>query len=125
MPEEYGLPSAGLSGGWYVGGGTGINQGGIDNLLQFSDTLSFIAGSHTWKFGADVRSVRFDQRLGLSNNGAFTFDDRYTGSPVADFLLGYPTQMTAQIGLGVGRWRCTSWKATRLPMTGRLLRDLL
>lgn len=109
VPEEYGLPGVGLSGGWYVGGGTGINQGGIDNVFQFSDSVSVIRGSHTLKFGPDIRYIRFDQRLGLNNNGTFSFDDRYTGNPVSDFLLGHPASMTAQIGLGVGRWRSRSW----------------
>ncbi|HUS05173.1 MAG TPA: TonB-dependent receptor [Bryobacteraceae bacterium] len=108
VPEEYGLPGVSLSGGIYVGGGAGINQGGIDNLFQFSDSMSWVRGSHTYKFGADIRRVRFDQRLGLSNNGAFSFDDRYTGNSISDFLLGNPASMTAQIGLGVGRWRSNS-----------------
>ncbi len=120
VPEEYGLPGAGLSGGFYVGGGTGINQGGVDNLFQFSDTVNLVSGKHTWRFGADFRYIRFDQRLGLSNNGSFSFDDRYTGSPVGDYLLGHFNTATAQIGLGVGRWRSRStslfvaddWKIT-------------
>ena len=127
VPEEYGLPGVGLSGGWYVGGGTGINQGGIDNLFQFSDSLSWIRHSHTLKFGADIRYVRFDERLGLSNNGAFTFDDRYTGNPVSDFLLGNTAAMTAQIGLGVGRWRSNSWNffiADDWKITSRLTLNL-
>ena len=121
VPEEYGLPSVALAGGWYVGGGTGINQGGLDNIFQFSDTVSLIRSSHTLKFGADIRHVRFDQRLGLNNNGSFTFDDRYTGNPVSDFLLGHPAQMTAQIGLGVGRWR-SNRGTSLLRTTGRLRR---
>jgi outer membrane receptor protein involved in Fe transport len=108
VPAEYGLPSASVTGGYYVGGGTGINQGGIDNLFQFSDTLSLVQGKHTWKFGADIRYVRFDERLGLNNNGGFTFDGRYTGSSVGDFLLGNFSAATAQIGLGVGLWRSHS-----------------
>ena len=109
VPEEYGLPGVGLSGGYYVGGGTGINQGGIDNLFQFSDTISLVRGPHTLKAGADIRYLRFDQRLGLSNNGAFSFDDRYSGHPLGDYLLGFPSQATAQIGLGRGRWRQKSF----------------
>ncbi len=120
VPEEYGLPAVGLSGGFYVGGGTGINQGGTDNLFQFSDTINWVRGKHTWRFGTDIRYVRFDQRLGLSNNGSFSFDDRYTGSPVGDYLLGHFNNATAQIGLGVGLWRSKSlnffvaddWKLT-------------
>lgn len=105
---EYGLPSVSVSGGYYVGGGAGINQGGLDSLPQFNDTLSWVHGRQTFKFGADIRLIRFDQRLGLSNNGSFTFDGRYTGSSVADFLLGDTSAMTAQIGLGVGHWRSKS-----------------
>ena len=107
--------------------GLGINQGGIDNLFQFSDSLSWIRHSHTLKFGADIRYVRFDERLGLSNNGAFTFDDRYTGNPVSDFLLGNTAAMTAQIGLGVGRWRSNSWNffvADDWKITSRLTLNL-
>ena len=36
------------------------------------------------------------------------FDGRYTGNPVGDFLLGDIASATAQIGLGVGRWRSHS-----------------
>ncbi|MDX1983521.1 MAG: TonB-dependent receptor, partial [Bryobacteraceae bacterium] len=120
IPDEYGLPGVGVAGGFYVGGGTGINQGGVDNLFQFSDTLSWVRGKHTWKFGTDIRYIRFDQRLGLSNNGSFNFDDRYTGNSVGDFLLGSFNAASAQIGLGQGLWRSTSlnffvaddWKVT-------------
>jgi outer membrane receptor protein involved in Fe transport len=120
VPEEYGMPGVGLSGGYYVAGGSGINQGGYDNLFQFSDTLSWVRGAHSLKFGADVRALLFDERLGLSNNGSFTFDGRYTGNSVSDFLLGNPAAMSAQIGLGQGRWRSKSlnffvaddWKVT-------------
>lgn len=109
VPEEYGLPGVALSGGYYVGGGAGINQGGLDNLFQFSDTISLVRGSHTFKAGTDIRYLRFNQRLGLSNNGAFNFDDRYTGHPLGDYLLGFNSQATAQIGFGVGRWRQQSY----------------
>jgi outer membrane receptor protein involved in Fe transport len=120
VPEEYGMPGVGLAGGYSVGGGSGINQGGYDNLFQFSDTLSWVRGSHSLKFGADIRVLKFDERLGLSNNGSFTFDGRYTGNSVSDFLLGNPAAMSAQIGLGVGLWRQKSlnffvaddWKIT-------------
>ena len=108
VPAEYGLPGVTLSGGYYAGGGTGINQGGVDNLAQFSDTLSWIKNRHHLSFGADIRIIHFDERLGLSNNGAFTFDGRYTGSSVADFLLGNFASASAQIGLGQGLWRSKS-----------------
>jgi hypothetical protein len=120
VPAEYGLPGVSLTGGYYAGGGTGINQGGVDNLAQFSDTLTWVKDRHSLAFGADIRILHFDERLGLSNNGAFTFDGRYTGSSVADFLLGNFASANAQIGLGQGLWRSKSlnffvqdnWKVT-------------
>ncbi|HZT34054.1 MAG TPA: TonB-dependent receptor [Bryobacteraceae bacterium] len=120
VPAEYGLPGVTVSGGYYVGGGTGINQGGVDNLAQFSDTLSWVRNRHNLSFGADIRIIHFDERLGLNNNGAFTFTGQYTGSPVADFLLGDLASASAQIGLGEGLWRSKSlnffveddWKVT-------------
>jgi hypothetical protein len=108
VPAEYGLPGVSVTGGYYVGGGTGINQGGVDNLAQFSDTLSWTRNRHNLSFGTDIRIIHFDERLGLSNNGAFTFDGRYTGSSVADFLLGELASATAQIGLGEGLWHSKS-----------------
>lgn len=108
VPEEYGLPSVGVTGGWYVGGGVAINQGTSDDLWQFSNTLSWVAGRHTVKFGADIRQVYPTQRLGLRNNGGFTFDGRYTGKSVGDFLLGYTSAQRAQIGLGKALWRTRS-----------------
>jgi hypothetical protein len=127
VPEEYGLPSPGVTGGWYVGGGTGINQGGIDNLFQFSDTFNVVKRSHTFKFGADIRYSRFDERLGLNNNGSFTFDGRYSGNSVGDFLLGFPAAANAQIGLGVGHWRSRSFNfffADDWKITSRLTLNL-
>jgi hypothetical protein len=67
VPAEYGLPNVAVTGGYYVGGGTTINQGGVDHLSQFSDTLSWVKGSHTLSSGADIRIIHFDERLGLSN----------------------------------------------------------
>ena len=109
VPEEYGLPSVGVAGGWYVGGGTGVNQGTADDLFQFSDTLSVVRGKHTIKAGADIRVIFPTQRLGLSNNGSFSFDGRYSGQPVGDFLLGHTSAQSAQIGLGQARWRTQSY----------------
>src|SRR5439155_5714320 len=77
-------------------------------------------GEHSLKSATAFRVIPFDERLGLSNNGSFTFDGRYTGNSVGDFLLGNPAAASAQIGLGQGRWRQKSlnffvaddWKIT-------------
>ncbi len=108
VPAEFGLPNFGVTG--FAGlGGTGINQGGIDNVYQFSDEMSWSHGRHGLSFGADIRRIQFQERLGLNNNGTFSFDGRYSGNSLADFLLGTIANATAQQGLGIANWRSTSY----------------
>lgn len=58
-------------------------------IIQFTDTLSWQKGKHFLKFGADFarRYVTFDQAR--QPRGQFSFDGSYTGSALADFMLGY------------------------------------
>jgi hypothetical protein len=101
VPSDfYGLPNVTLSNGYFVGGGAIGKSGGIDNLAQFTDTVTWSRGRHGIRFGADVRLIRWDFRGGTSTNGSFNFDGRYTGNAVSDFLLGYPASSTAQLGVG-------------------------
>lgn len=120
VPAEFGLPNFGIAG--FSGlGGTGVNQGGLENLFQYTDEVTWSRGRHELMFGADIRRIQFQQRLGLNNNGTFTFDGRYTGNPLGDFLLGTLASATAQQGLAIANWRTTSsafyaednFKATR------------
>ena len=60
---------------------------------QWNDNLTWIKGRHTLKFGGDARRLRAQTALtftGSDNYGTFAFDGRYSGSDVADFLLGIP-----------------------------------
>jgi hypothetical protein len=127
VPAEYGLPSFSVTQGYTLGGGGGINQGGIDNLYQISDTLSLNRGRHNISLGVDFRAVQFQLRLGLNNNGAISYDGRYSGSSVADFLLGYVSSATAQMGLGLANWRSKStnlFLADDIKLTPRLTLNL-
>ena len=94
LPEEYGPPSITVSGpdGVYnmydlqrqIGPRIRSNS-----ISPFTDTLSWQKGRHFLKFGGelDYRGVTFGQAR--APRGQFTFDGTYTGSAVADFLLGY------------------------------------
>jgi hypothetical protein len=55
----------------------------------FTDTLSWQRGRHFLKIGAELdrRGVTFQQAR--APRGAFGFDGTYTGSALADFMLGY------------------------------------
>ena len=71
----------------------------IANIFDYSDTLSWIRGKHSLKFGADIQRIQAT----LTNSqddprGIFNFNGNYTsnqgaagtGNPFASFLLGDP-----------------------------------
>lgn len=93
-PKYYGPPSIGISG---PEGGFSVydlqRQIGprdrSNQIFQFVDNLSWQRGKHFLKFGADIedRNITFDQAR--DPRGSMTFDGTYTGSALADFVLGY------------------------------------
>lgn len=93
-PKYFGPPSIGISGpeGAFsvfdiqrqIGPRDRANQ-----IFQFVDTLSWQRGKHFLKIGADIekRNITFDQAR--DPRGSMTFNGIYTGSALADFMLGY------------------------------------
>ena len=45
----------------------------VGNTFQWSDNLSWVKGSHTFKFGGDIRRQRFDQTLYYNVNGLYSY----------------------------------------------------
>jgi hypothetical protein len=66
-----------------------------DGHAQVSDSLSWIAGKHSFKFGGQYVNW-FDNRYLTSNAalfGNYSFSGQYTGNAYADFLLGLPSSV--------------------------------
>ncbi len=94
LPEEYGPPTITLNGpdGVYnmydlqrqIGPRVRSNS-----IAPITDVFSWQKGRHFLKFDAEVdrRGVTFGQAR--APRGSFSFDGTYTGSALADFLLGY------------------------------------
>jgi Carboxypeptidase regulatory-like domain len=94
LPEEYGPPTISLNGpdGVYnmydlqrqIGPRVRSNS-----IAPVTDVFSWQKGRHFLKFDAEVdrRGVTFGQAR--APRGSFSFDGTYTGSAMADFLLGY------------------------------------
>jgi hypothetical protein len=66
---------------------------------EYDDTLIWIKGNHTFKFGTDIQTLEAITPLGFNgsdNYGTYTFTDgngsqgAFTGVDFADFLLGIP-----------------------------------
>jgi hypothetical protein len=69
-----GLPFVDVAGGFNIGNGWEGELPQVGNSFQFSDNLSWVKGTHTIKYGADVRRSRFDQTLYYNVNGYATFN---------------------------------------------------
>ncbi|MBV8905889.1 MAG: TonB-dependent receptor, partial [Acidobacteriia bacterium] len=108
-----GLPQIIVSGAFEFGGINNFPQGRGDNTVVASDTLSWVRGSHTIKFGGEVRRAN-------SDNFAFT-PGTFTFPSVNAFLADQATGFTATpsnrsnrtYGNTVGVFVTDSWKISK------------
>ena len=75
-------------------------------LFQFIDNATYVAGAHTFKFGAELRRARIDSNAYRPLRGQLNFNGSRNGAinpalagnaavaALADFLLGLPAQAT-------------------------------
>ena len=90
-PSHTGVPFVDVSGGFAIGNGWEGELPQVGNSFMWSDSLTWVKGNHTAKFGVDVRRARFDQTLFYNVSGDFTFD----GSTANDVLYSdnYPSYL--------------------------------
>jgi hypothetical protein len=63
----------------------------VNNTFGVSDTVTWIRGRHTWKFGSGFSGYQNNQVFDFIVNGLYDFNGTLTGDAFADFLLGAPT----------------------------------
>jgi hypothetical protein len=93
LPQVASVPDFGITGISGTGRSRGFGQ--LSRNIQFADNLTWIKGRHTFKFGADIRRVRYTDNVSFFSGddlGEYRFDGRFSGQPFADFLLGYPNR---------------------------------
>ena len=96
-PTREGLPFISISGGFSLGNNDEGELPQVGNSFQWADNLTRVSGSHTMKFGVDVRRQRFDQTLYYNVDGSFYY---YGGGPndvgadslYPNYLLGLPDE---------------------------------
>ncbi|MGO4514957.1 carboxypeptidase regulatory-like domain-containing protein [Terriglobus sp. 2YAB30_2] len=109
--NNQGLPNTAVSGYSTIGGATNLPQNRWDNHYQLVDSLSWIHGAHSFKFGADWLWANSVNVITSSGRGALTFNDAtlksnnksvsgFTGDSMADLLLGLP--LSTSIGTTAG-----------------------
>lgn len=130
--EEVGFPLLTING--FLGIGESVGGAPLDNsrTYQFVDNVSSIRGSHSMKFGADIRRV-IDDGNASNDYGVMTFTQDIAGNPAAAFMLGFPRTVDSAEGIpitGSRQWRYgmyfqDDWRATsRLTLNLGLRYDL-
>jgi hypothetical protein len=121
-PKFEGLPFIQVSGGFTIGNNGEGSVPQVGNSFQWSDSISKIWGTHSLKFGTDVRRQRFDQILYFDVNGEFFVDGTSTNTTggdtaFSDYMLGFPGsygQGSAQVenvrSTGLYLFAQDSWK---------------
>ncbi len=97
-PFNNGAPQTVVTGFATLGGPTNLPQGRHDNTYHYIENLTLISGAHTMKFGTDIRRFLFNSFFTSFGRGSFNFDGRFSGSSVADLLLGIPFQGDRNLG---------------------------
>ena len=105
VPGDFTEPSVNLTeyapgnptgAGGFVGYGLRIVQNNI--YYRVAETITYIRGRHSLKFGGDVNRLMVGYDQGSNQNGILNFANNFTGDSFGDFLLGHP--LSAQGGLG-------------------------
>ncbi|HXW16083.1 MAG TPA: carboxypeptidase-like regulatory domain-containing protein, partial [Terriglobia bacterium] len=79
-----------------------------NHTFQFTDSLVWVKGRHTFQLGGDLRRLRLSYLVEDFGQGIFQFDDgasSVSGSAFSDFLLGRPFLSYAQAGNSGGNDR--------------------
>jgi hypothetical protein len=97
-PFNNGAPEVRVKDYAIIGGPTNLPQGRHDNTYYAAENMTYIRGTHTMKWGFDVRKFLFNSFFTSFGRGSFRFDGRFTGDPVADLLLGMPFQSDRNLG---------------------------
>jgi len=65
-----------------------------DNSWQVADDVVFVRGNHELAFGGEVIHNQLNELSNFKSNGQFTFNGTFTGDPIADLVLGIPSDFT-------------------------------
>jgi hypothetical protein len=92
-PQVASIPDIGVTGFLGTGASRGFTQ--LSRTLQVTDSLTWVRGRHTVKFGADVRRLKYRDNVSFFSGddlGEYRFNGMFSGNAFADFLLGYPNR---------------------------------
>ncbi|MFN0111314.1 MAG: carboxypeptidase regulatory-like domain-containing protein [Blastocatellia bacterium] len=96
-PIAAGPPYVTLTGYVPIGPAYDIPKIWAFNNYQATSTLTWIRGAHSFKFGVDYLRMQYFSRSYGDTRGRANFQGRFTGHPVADFVLGWADSTRRQL----------------------------
>ncbi len=127
-PIAWGIPSIGITGFSGFGDDTEGPYVNTNKTFQIIDNLSWSRGSHSFRFGGEMRWDQYNQVGNQFARGGFVFESNVTsnkgaagtGNAFADFLLGYCKRCEVSVSLATAEFRARSqyyyiddsWKVT-------------
>lgn len=96
-PFDFGIPDAGISGFNSIGS-FAESIGSIDQDYEWYDNLSIVHGNQNMTMGGNVIHEPFYQITDFSGIPNFGFTGQFTGSGLADMLLGIPFTASTSVG---------------------------
>ena len=105
---DQGFPQISLSNSFATIGSPAGFISRIDRDFELFDNVLVHHGNQGIQFGGYLFHMDFNPRFPNDARGIYTYSGAYSGSALADFLLGYPSQ--AQVGIGEGAENArTNW----------------
>lgn len=96
-PVAIGVPQSDVSGYISLGHAYDLPKIWAYNNFQYANSLTWIKGRHTLKFGGEFLRYQYFSRGFGDTRGRMTFLGRFTNEPMADFVLGYAQTTRRQL----------------------------
>jgi len=107
-PFDAGAPGAGITG--FSGPGSFSESiGSLDEDYQIVDSLSVVRGKHNIKMGENFIHEKFFEITDFAGVPSFSFQGKYTGTGLGDYLLGAPYSGTTSVGDSHQNLRSNYW----------------
>jgi Carboxypeptidase regulatory-like domain/TonB dependent receptor len=107
-PIAWGTPAVGILGFSGFGDDSNSPYANYNYTFQWIDNVSWTHGTHSVKFGADIRRDRYSQIGNQFPRGSFAFQNQASGYGMADYMLGYMQNVSDAAGLANTQLRATS-----------------
>lgn len=125
-PENPGIPNLSVTGYVAIGGQNmdSSNWRRPSSTVQFTDVFNYTAGKHSIAAGAELFRLAQGDQGNNGQRGTFTFTGEISGNAAADFLLGFPRNVTtpapSSVEVSARQWRNAFFVSDKWSVSSKL-----